>query len=437
MSAALGIGAGIGAFLFVLLSLVSWRTMAALLMGLAVLDRFLMLDLSLQVERGLTIQPTDILFFALGLSGVVRLAAIRRLGRLRQAWLVLAILLAADFLMGMSSFGFSSAAIQYRQMYYLSAGILYFSSFPYDTGDERFVKWIILVTALIISAFGLLAWIDPDLNVIDREALLTANAFDAYRVLPVAAAMFIGVAFLLAFPSWIDLKGAVPTRLLALILLAMVLFLYHRTVWVMLLGAWVLLFWMVRQHILALSLSAIGAISILAILWLVMSGFEADTISEPMRAAVTETMDEHSSLAWRIDGWRTLVGNAIDQGIITILFGQGFGVSFLRNVYGAYIDFSPHSMYVEIFLNGGVLSAGLYALLLLWTLKRQISRYRQTQNLSDAVFAAFLLTNIIFGISYNVHYDMSVLIGMIVSILSGLERSNSPARLSVPHGGLA
>lgn len=429
MEQIIGIAIALALLLAIASALLSWRGPAVFLLILSVLDLHLMLPIQINIEDGVTIHGGDLFFSALAVVTLFRLFSLSVIGPIRWLWLAFACYLGLTFLHGVSAHGFLTAAASYRDSLYLSIGTAYFSTFDFDEDRLGELFGLILLFASGLALWGIVTWSYPELRPTDTAIYAgSVNIFEQNRALPAQAAMFIALGFLASLPAWLDNREGLTRRLATLPLLAAVVLLFHRSIWVATAVAVAVLPLFMGRRAARILVIVQGAALILVAMWLLLEAMDVSLVSESMRSAVNEvTETDHSSLTWRIEGWRILVDRAVAEGPLTILLGSGFGIGFERTIDQSYVVVSPHNVYVEMFLTGGLMSCALFVSalgLLCYSLHRRSPPSAQA---AHHVLVAMIIAQAVYGISYSPHYDCAPLLGAALSIAA---RLNLSARLA-------
>jgi O-antigen ligase len=426
-----GIVLGSLGFIAILLAVTAWRVMAAITFAIAILDVYFQVDLGIRFEDMPVVLPADILFCVVGAAALIRLAIAPRTNGLVLGWLAFSCYLLLCFARGAASFGAVDAAVGYRQFFYYSIGTLYFSTFVYGPAQARSAIRLIHSAVAILLVMTLIAWIWPNAFPKTVDAVQAYYQFDEYRVVPASAAMFMGVGFLLCIPAWLDSRSPVLLRAFSIALLLAVVLLYHRTVWVAMFVALAVLTTLMRRRAVMLVIIIVSAFLALGIVWLLLAGMGFDPISAPMESAISEATQENSSMSWRAEGWRILVGRAIQEGPWTVLFGAGFGVGFERRMGWEVINFSPHNMYVELFLTSGLIGTAAYlALFLQLVMRLKTVAADAMADLADGqTLVGVVAAIVVYGITYGHRYDICVVIGVMLSLAAYRRESLAPVQV--------
>jgi O-antigen ligase len=409
---------GLGFALLTIAACLRWDVMAVAVLLSAITTIYFGFDIGVKLEI-LTLYPIDGCALIAATAAVLRLSAGGARDRLLFWWLATLAAWSFALLIGFSSYGVVTALIFFRKFFYLAALVLYMMSFRFGPADIRKLSAMWLVAACAIMVFCLLAKIDPSLVTTDLQPHLRQLQFSAERVVPSDAALVMVEAALIGLGASAGLRSLGLSHMLTVGLIGTVLLQYHRSTWLALfIGGLVMLRADIRRAA-TLAPVAILVCAALGIFWLVSIAVGQDFVTDSMVQAFSEPLDEErSSTIWRLEGWRILVGNAISEGPLRILFGGGFGVGFERRIGWANIEYSPHNLYVEIFLNAGLL--GLIPFLIFFTLllRRYISMRAATQGGVDHAVAASLLACIlVYGLSYSVNFDQALMIGGLAAAL--------------------
>lgn len=427
----------VGAALFVLLTIVSflrWELLALLVLASVISESYFGLDLKLDLDW-VTLHPVDALAVVAGVAAVIRLFALNRVEAPLRWWLAVSALWVFALALGASRYGTMTALSFYRQHFYLSAIALYMMTFEFSTADLRRAMAIWIGAAVVIMVFCLLAKIDPAL--VNENLFLgyMPQAFVAERVVGAGAAMVMAEAALIGLVGWANMKGGLGMRILTICLIISVFLQYHRSTWLAAIIGAVVMARSNPRYFTRLAPVFLLVLSCVAILWLWGVASGQDFMTAAVTGAISEPLDASQSTAlWRIEGWRILVGRAIAEGPFRILFGGGFGIGYERRLNGADILFSPHNMYVEIFLNAGLLGLLPMIAFFLTLLRRAAVRQKagsEQDGLDPAVATALIAGILVYCCAYSLGYDQGILIGILAAVLGS--RLASPSRDERPR----
>lgn len=415
-----------GAVLFFLLLVVSflhWGLLVFLVLVSSVAQVHIGLNLGIKLdEMQVTLYPVDALAVVAGAAAVIRLFIDNRLDSPLRWWIAVCACWFFALAYGASRYGAFTALSFYRQHFYLCAIALYLMTFQFSAADLRRVMAMWIGAAAVVMVFCLLAKIDP--YFVNEELLLgyTRQAFVAERVVGASAALVMTQAALIGLGGWAGMRGGVGLRILTICLIIAVLLQYHRSTWLAGIAGSIAMV-KVHSHYLGrlapVFLMVLGCVAVLW-LWGVASG--EDFMTAAVTGAFSEPLDARQSTAlWRIESWRILLGRAIGEGAFRILVGGGFGVGYERLMGGEDVLFSPHNMFVEIFLNAGLV--GLLPMIAFFVvLLRQVMVHQQVigtepDGLDPAVAAALTTAILVYCTAYSLNYDQGILLGVMASAL--------------------
>jgi hypothetical protein len=314
-------------------------------------------DLSLTLS-GVRIGPSDLLVVLLLTAAVARLLRVDRLSPGQRLLVVFGVLVLWAIVRGAAAFGVPPTVNEARKFLVFLASALYFSTAELRPGLLDRIARMWLAAAVALCVLTLLRW---TLDV----AALTGGSYEgggSLRVIPAAGALFIAQGALLAFPMVAD-RSRPLLRWLAPVLLAFVVLLQHRTVWVI--AAAGVVYLLFRERALARRALTVLAVAVALLAGLVFTVFAErdDDIGDQLSRSAQST----GTFEWRVDGWLALVAQGGPEGADEVLTGQPFGSGWSRTMAnGNVVDLSPHSFYVEPYLRVG--AVGLGALLLLYAL---------------------------------------------------------------------
>ena len=403
-----------------------WLPVAVAAMAFGIINVHLHWDFGIETGFFL-LSPLDLTaLIAVAAAGIRFLTAGRMTG-LQLLCLAVTTSLAVAFLYGSARYGLATAGTFYRQFFYLTAVMLYAMSFSWDgPAVDRFVRlWMIAGALLAILCLSL--WIAPGWIVFEADDV-GSFAYLSRRVLPAASALLLSQVALIGIAAWVRGQIRPFMLLLTVVCLLLTLLLFHRSVWVATLAGLVGLMLanprnLVRVSGIMLVVGLIGgAVAGLA------GGFGQDMLAAPVASAVGEALSENSSLEWRLTGWEILLQRTFAEGPLSILFGDGFGVGYERQIGWSLVGYSPHNVYVEIFINAGLIGLGLWLLfhaatvMLLWT--RQVPEDTLLDRGASVALMASLLT---YGLPYSPPTEQGLLIGVIGVIAMRSLRSTAPA----------
>lgn len=408
---------------------------AALVMGVSVAA--VAWPTPIQVNLGpLTVFLTDVAAGLLIVATVARFLRAPRLTRPQVLLLAVAAVALLSLARGVLAFGLEPAVNEFRRWLALLAGTLYFSTVePVRTWYDRIaLVWLAGVAALV--ALALLRWAGLAVGV--SGGILGAGG--TVRVLDAPQALVIAQAFFVVLPWWRRhespyLRHAAPA------LLAVVVLLQHRTVWVVLVAGVGLL--ALRRGALDRQVVAMVGVSLLlgALLGLLLLDGSDVTLSEQLSGSATNT----DTFLWRYQGWGELLQRAgQDGGWVGRVIGLPIGSGWRRFVEGGYVEVSPHNFYLETYLRLGAVGLAALAALLVLIVGARLRVPRPAAGAAAAgdppgvggllgndvllVLAASLL---VFWITYAPDLTQALLLGLLIGAVTAAPAA--PARRATPE----
>lgn len=366
-----------------------------------------------------TIYPEDVLTATAMAAAVIRLVRFRPNDAAFLWWLVTCAAFAAAVIYGASRFGPITSLIFFRKFLYVLAIATYLMTFPFDRAAIMRAASFWMASAVGVMIFGLLALLFPSIVPEGLQATPWEPSFVQLRVMPADAALTMGQAALIGMGIWAGGSSFPLVRVLALALMGMTVLQFHRSVWLATFAGVLAISGTALRRLRSL-LPAFGLFLICGVaVFLLGSALGHDIFSTAVSQAIIEPLDEERSTAvWRIVGWRILVGEALAEGPLRILIGGGFGVGYERLIGWSEITYSPHNLFVEVFLNTGLM--GLLPFLLFFAVLIRSCIRRTSPHLTDAehsTASALLVSILVYCISYSLSMDQGILIGVLAAAL--------------------
>lgn len=369
------------------------------------------------VFGGFRVSAIDAVFGLLGIAAVARLLRTPQVRPMQ--WLVIALVALAfgAIASGVFAFGPGAAVNEARVTVRFLAGVLFFSTVEQrpDTFDRLAVVGGVYVAGLV--GLTVLRWVALAAGV---EGWFMAGE-DSVRAIESFQTLVIVQALLIVWGTRRPVPRAATVA--APILLAVVVLLQHRTLWVALaVGGLVL---GVRSRRVAMR---VVPAAIVAILLGTVAAFTVLGGTSEVRAGLEESASNADTFAWRIEGWRQLVFETGPDDVGTLATGLPFGSGYERYIAGGIVDASPHNYLVETYLRLGAVGAALLVALYGVALSRLRSGSGSGRFLhGDPLFAA-VVVQCIYLMTSHPSVEQAIILGLALA-------AGFPARTSsVPVG---
>jgi hypothetical protein len=384
---------------------------------------------------GLNLSLTDFYFLLLGLVLAIRLLTGRLPAQdsLVRLWLLIAAVWGLLFVVGLVQYK-SLAGVEFRMTFYILASVLYLLSFRIDATLTGRIFKALYTTGLALALLAIYRWISYALGVVGPW-------FDPHtplRVIDSSGSMVIALAMLPGLAMWMGLNAKRTAMMfIAPLLLLVVMVLGHRTVWIATLAALGAAWWLAGRRSKG---GQAGLLVPLAVGALVLGAFFAlapkSTVTQEFERSVAETQKKNSTLAWRVDSWKSLIDDWIAGGPLVWPAGKPFGAGNRRFIesQGMETNVSAHSHYISLLVRGGLLVLISYVAVQLVTLRRLLSRPVAAPDwLGSELPATFIIGCMVYGISYSPDYSHALFLGLAYVLAVQAGPTPSPVRsLSTP-----
>jgi hypothetical protein len=409
---------------------------ALLVLGLVLLLEIGVWDLGLSAGA-VRIGPNDVLLVFLLTAAVARLLRAGRLSTPQRLLVVFGILVVVSIVQGAGEFGLPATVNEARKFLVFTSSALYFSTMDVRPDLMHRIGRLWIIVAVGLCLLTLLRW---SLDV----PLLADGAYEgggSLRVIPAAQALFIAQAAIMAFPMIADRSRPLLLRFLAPGLLAFVVLLQHRTVWVITAASVLYLLYRERAMASRILLALVLALAVFATLVFTVFADRDDGVTEQLERSAQST----GTFEWRVDGWRALITDSGPEGVFEVLSGQPFGGGWARTMEnGAIVDVSPHSFYVEPYLRVGLVGLAAMLLAYAYALRRTAAAGRSSATtdvpggsptlLGPNPLHTVIAVQLLFFITYTPHAGQALLLGLGLAVAAPFDgqRSRDDTSIEVP-----
>ena len=378
------------------------------------------------ISLGITLFYTDFVLVFACVIALARLMFARNQPPVNRAWLVFCAVAAVSLLTGLATYG-SGAGVQARPYFYFVAAALCGMSFDIDARRVRLLLSALSAIAMLLLGIVAYRWIvyyTPIKDLLPPEGVY--NNDGPIRVIRshealVLAQVLVASLFFARGSGWLVLARAVSP-----LLLAAVVILQHRSVWVAgLAGALAGLFVMRLQKGSALGQTLL-LVSIVVTTALPM--FLSDKlagVSGQITSSASAAVEERGSAGERLNSWKEIVNNWAAAGPRSIAIGQSFGTDpsrFVRDEAGALrkLDYTAHNMYVQTLFNTGLVGLGAFLLAAGYVVRGLYWVCASGQGGPPAqALLVIVLMQLVYYVPYGTDYLQSLIFGVALSYVAG------------------
>jgi O-antigen ligase len=367
--------------------------------------------------------PFDLLGLLFGAAGAVLALQRRRLLNADYLIFIILVFSSLQFIRGFASYGVQ-AGLEFRQDEFVLGCMLFMSQVRcrYSVAEFAQVAAIIAGSALLVYALRALGVA----SLSEFDQIYNVGTFRGHRFIASDGALtLLGLSLSTVALAMRQSRPIIVFAMfgVAAIALAMTFGALHRSVW---LAAFVALplfvhgLWRARL-ISASATTIVFAASVLLVVALVAAAVVVPVVQE----SLLEVNARESSLSWRTEGWRGLLGLMSPS---DYFIGRGYGSDYNRIVMGRIINASSHNHYLgklfQLGIPGLVLYLSLYGTLALGLLgvRRDTKASIDTISLSILLFA-LLGGYLAFLTAYENWTPSAILFGYSAGFLAMLRQS--------------
>ena len=381
------------------------------------------------ISVGVSLYYTDlVLGFVCGVS-VLRLGGASDRPALPRAWFVFVAVAAFSVMTGLASYGVG-AGVQARPYFYFVAVALYGLSFQMDARRVGLLLNALAALAVLLVGLTVFRWtvyFTPITAWLPAEGVYNNDGpirvVRSHEALVLAQVWVVSLFFARAAPGLRVLRALSPA------LLALVLVLQHRSVWVAtlvgVLGSVLVTVFLGqsggrgrRGSLLGQVLLCVAMLGVTAAPMLASDEF-AGLGAQITRSAGT-ALAERGSAGERLNSWQEILLRWSAGGPRSLLIGQSFGTDptrLVRDEAGALrrIEYTAHNMYVQTLFNTGLVGLGAFLLAAAYVL-RGLYRICATRAEAAPVTAQALLVLVVMQLVYYVPYGTDYLQSLIFAV---------------------
>jgi hypothetical protein len=382
------------------------------------------MNLSQPILRiGLTLYVPDPPMLLLALAAGLRWLLRKDLQRRHFAWLLVVAVFFIDLAIGLARHG-TSAGVQGRADFYALAAATYAMSFPIGRHQVRQLVWVCSLAALALVVLCVYRWIVYYAPI--REWLPPTGVYNrdgAIRVIGANLALLIADMFVVGLFLLRGERATGLARWLSPALLAAVLVLQHRSVW--LAGVTGVLLCLLLARADRVPLWQQVAVSILVAVTAAAPLFLNTTLSEQVQSSAVRAISGEGTVDARFANWRATVQQWWADGPRAIAVGRELGSDTTRLIEAesgtVRISFSSHNHFVHVLTNFGVLGLTGTVVLLLYVVSGLFGQIRKRDE--DSPYSVLLLVllgmQLTFYLAYTVDYLQYLMLGITVAWVAG------------------
>lgn len=380
---------------------------------------------------GMFVHVADLLLVLLALVAAARWLLRPDVPQRYLAWVVVVAVFGVGLVWGLVQHG-RAAGVEARPDFYAIAAASYVMSFPLQSDRWRSavrLLWALAIVTLLVCSYRWIVFYTPIPELLPRAG--SYNVGSDIRVVPANAALLLAQLLLLGVFFGGGREAVLhAARLTAPVLLALVLVLQHRSVWLasivgvlaglMLARAQQAPRW--QQVLLALALISV------TLLPLVSSSFLAEQLSSSAKRALAG----RDTVADRFENWRATLRQWAGDGPVAIAVGRVRGADARRVVSDddggdRVIEYQAHNHYVSTLSQGGVIGLAAYLWLLLSLLRALIRAVRRADEhaRTAALWLLLLAMQLAYFVAYGIEFVQYTLLGLALAWVAGLRQDDA------------
>lgn len=379
------------------------------------------------LQLGLQIYPNDVISLFVLLSALAG-CFYRPIPVYRSAflvWLALGGTIMLSFIVGLAEYG-RYAGTEVRPFFYIWVAGLYCCMADFDEADlRRMGRWC-LWTSYAIVGIALYLWAAVQAGWVSRTELFGDEGNAVLRPVGSHGVFFVATVAMVQTMAWLRGTGTARSGWHAAALLAFVLILQHRSVWIATLAGLLLVMVFERRHLprrfpLLLAFVGVTTLGVSIATWL----GHFDELGRQLVQSTVSMTDSGGTFAARIDGWVRLFESWVEGSLRVLLLGFPFGKGYLRYYNGQLIEFAPHNFYLDLLLRVGIV--GLLLFIVATVMAIVVSWRSRAGSEADYLIKRGLAVGLVASLFYYVAYHSYYVLGAATGIALGLMMRPSKA----------
>ena len=155
----------------------------------------------------------------------------------------------------------------------------------------------------------------------------------------------------------------------------------------------------------------------LAVALLVLAG--PSGLTSDLSTAVETSTTQEGTFSWRLEGWQILIKDQFASPIRNILLGNPSGTGSSRMIGDTLVTVAPHSMYVSLFQEVGIIGLAIMFWLLVSMFRRNVVNVR-SQFTFTATSGLLVTTMLAAQVTYFISYSAGLIAGLVVGLAASL-----------------
>ncbi len=388
---------------------------------------------------GLVLYPADLQMVLVGAAGGLRWLFSKDLPRRHGAWVALALVFFTGLALGLAKNG-TAAGVQARPDYYAIAAATYAMSFPIGRREiRRMVIGLTLVALalLLLSCYRWVVYFTPI-----RDLLPAGGAYNpdgATRVVGSNFALLLAEAAVVGVFFGATRLGAMGARLLSAALLAGVIALQHRSVWLAGIAGVLMSLVVARaQRVplwqqLALGLAMLATASAPLLL--------SQTLSDQVQHSAARALAGQDTVNARFNNWQATIEQWAAEGPRALALGRLPGsdsVRYVESERGAAerVAYGAHNQYVTVLTSAGLIGFAAFTLVFGYVLRGlwRLCQARDDDSPPSALLLVLVVMQLVYYVAYAVDFMQYLVLGMALAWVAAHARAAAAARQPVLPG---
>ena len=385
------------------------------------------------INVGLNLFYPDLFLGMIALVAGLRLGFAKDAPSKNLAWMIFCVIICVSTITGLVSFG-TAAGVSARQYFYFMVASAYTMSFDMSTTRLRQTYATIVWTAFFLVGIAVYRWVvyyTPIASLLPPGG--TYNIDGPIRVIYSNHALVLAEALIGGIFFAAGSRGFSAARVAAPFLLAAVLALQHRSVWLAaIVGVMIRLFLgrsnsgsTLRQVLLLVLIVGVTAVPM-------AFNSKLSGVTEQIGSSAQRAFEKGGTGGERLQSWQGIVHNWYAAGVKSIVIGQSFGADNTRYVVDSAgktrkIKYIAHNLYVQNLFNLGALGLCAFLLANLIVIRRLHRIVKQTHAVEAEIFLVIIAMQLAYYIPYGVDFFQALIFGAAMAYAAHAEVKRKPA----------